>query len=42
MLVHQNMPFLMTVTGIKIDSTVELFDRGVIISFKDKIKKIQG
>ena len=35
-------PFLTLVTGIKMDSTAELSDRAVIISFKETITTIQG
>ena len=35
-------PFKMTVTGINIDSTAELYDRSVIIAFKETITTIQG
>ena len=33
-------PFLTHVTGIKIDSTAELSDRGFFIAFKETIKKM--
>ena len=35
-------PFLIPVAGINIDSTAELSDRAVVISFKETITTIQG
>ena len=35
-------PFLKPDTGIKIDSTSELYDRAIIVDFKETITKIQG
>ena len=35
-------PFLTPVIGIKIDSTAELYDRAIIILFKETITTMQG